>query len=118
MNGFVSHEKEKFEKIAREMQSKDRDLVYMDSKLRKVEELIKNSPVVQSRRVALKESTTQNGVSVNEKVLFLCPNYLVCTCTSPEANNYVKLWRASERDQVNINLVMFFLFIGRQHCSS
>lgn len=69
MNGYVSHEKEKFERMAREMQSKERDLVYMDTKLRKVEELIKNSPVVQSRRVALKESTAQNGVSSDEKVI-------------------------------------------------
>ena len=71
MSGFVSHEKEKFEKMAREMKSKDRDLVYMDSKLRKVEELIKNSPVVQSKRVALKEAATQNTAASEEKVLFL-----------------------------------------------
>lgn len=68
MNGFVSHEKEKFERMAREMQSKERDLVYMDTKLRKVEELIKNSPVVHSKRVALQENTTQNGSSMEEKV--------------------------------------------------
>ena len=70
MTGFVSHEKEKFEKMAREMQSKERDLVYMDSKLRKVEELIKNSPVVQSRRVALKETATQNTATSDEKVIY------------------------------------------------
>ena len=70
MTGFVSHEKEKFEKMAREMQSKERDLVYMDSKLRKVEELIKNSPVVQSRRVALKETATQNTATSDEKVVY------------------------------------------------
>lgn len=76
----MSHEKEKFEKMAREMQNKDRDLVYMDSKLRKVEELIKNSPVVQGRKVALKESTSQNGVSSDasdDKVLSVLLNSLL-----------------------------------------
>ena len=69
MSGFVSHEKEKFERMAKEMQNKERDLMYMDTKLRRVEQLIKNSPVVQSRRVALKENTTQNAGSSDEKVL-------------------------------------------------
>lgn len=71
MNGFVSHEREKFEKMAREMQHKDRDLVYMDTKLRKVQELIKNSPVVQSRRVPLKDSTGHNERSSDDKVFYL-----------------------------------------------
>jgi hypothetical protein len=70
MNGFVSHEREKFERIAREMQDKDKDLVYMDSKLRKVQELIKNSPVVQSRRVPLKDSTAHNENASDEKVQY------------------------------------------------
>ncbi len=70
MNGFVSHEREKFERIAREMQDKDKDLVYMDSKLRKVQELIKNSPVVQSRRVPLKDSTAHNENTSDEKVQY------------------------------------------------
>lgn len=65
----MCHEKEKFERMAKEMQNKERDLMYMDTKLRKVEELIKNSPVVQSRRVALKENTAQNAASSDEKVL-------------------------------------------------
>ena len=69
MSGFVSHEKEKFERMAKEMQNKERDLMYMDTKLRRVEELIKNSPVVQSRRVALKENTAQNTAPSDEKVL-------------------------------------------------
>ena len=71
MNGFVSHEREKFERMAREMQDKNRDLVHMDSKLRKVQELIKNSPVVQSRRVPLKDSTAHNENSSDEKVFYL-----------------------------------------------
>ena len=71
MNGFVSHEREKYERMAREMQDKNRDLVHMDSKLRKVQELIKNSPVVQSRRVPLKESTAHNENSSDEKVLYI-----------------------------------------------
>ena len=40
MNGFVSHEREKFERMAKEMQDKDRDLLNMDTKLRKVQKLI------------------------------------------------------------------------------
>ena len=50
------------------MQNKERDLIYMDTKLRRVEELIKNSPVVQSKRVALKENTDKNVASSDEKV--------------------------------------------------
>ena len=65
----MSHEKEKFERMAKEMQNKERDLMYMDTKLRRVEELIKNSPVVQNRRVALKDSTAQNVATSDEKVL-------------------------------------------------
>ena len=77
MNGFVSHEREKFERIAREMQDKERDLVCMDSKLRKVQELIKNSPVVQSRKIPLKESTGHNEASPSDEKVFPSP-----TCKS------------------------------------
>ena len=78
MSGFVSHEREKFERMAREMQDKDRNLVYMDSKLRKVQELIKNSPVVQSRRIPLKDSTAQNENSADEKVILSMSS--TCEC--------------------------------------
>ena len=51
MQGFVSHEKEKFERLAHEMKQKEK-------KLRQVKELIRNSPC--STRTPLKDSTQQN----------------------------------------------------------
>jgi len=51
MQGFVSHEKEKFERLAHEMKEKEK-------KLRQVKELIRNSPC--TTRTPLKDSTQQN----------------------------------------------------------
>ena len=52
MQGFVSHEKEKFERLAHEMKRKD-------EKLRQVKELIRNSPC--ATRTPLKDSTQQRN---------------------------------------------------------
>ena len=46
MQGFVSAEKEKFERLASKMKYKEKDLAIKSEKLRQVEELIKNSPCV------------------------------------------------------------------------
>lgn len=44
MQGFVSAEKEKFERLASKMKTREKDLAIKSEKLRQVEELIKNSP--------------------------------------------------------------------------
>ena len=45
MKGFVSHEKEKFDRLSKQMQRKQREIRAKNEKLRQVEELIKNSPL-------------------------------------------------------------------------
>ncbi len=57
MEGHVRHEKERFEKLARHMKDKEKDLAFKSDKLRQVTEVIKNSPLV-SVRSTLKESNT------------------------------------------------------------
>lgn len=52
MQGFVSAEKQKFEKLATKMKTKEKDLAIKSEKLRQVEELIKNSPCVVGRAAA------------------------------------------------------------------
>ena len=52
MQGFVSHEKEKFERLAHAMKKKD-------EKLRQVKELIRNSPC--GTRTPLKDNTQQRN---------------------------------------------------------
>ena len=59
MEGHVRHEKEKFERLARQMEHQGKDLALKSDKLRQVAESIKNSPLV-SVRSALKESATPN----------------------------------------------------------
>ena len=49
MQGFVSAEKQKFERLASKMKTKEKDLAIKNEKLRQVEELIKNSPCVSMR---------------------------------------------------------------------
>lgn len=59
MEGHVRHEKERFERLAKEMKYKEKDLAAKSDKLRQVQELIKNSPLVGTRS-ALRETTTPN----------------------------------------------------------
>ena len=59
MEGHVRHEKEKFERLARQMEHQGKDLALKSDKLRQVAESIKNSPLV-SLKSALKESATPN----------------------------------------------------------
>lgn len=44
MHGFVSAEKEKFERLAHHMRSQEKDLAIKKQKLQQVEQIIKNSP--------------------------------------------------------------------------
>lgn len=53
----MRQEKERFEKLARHMKDKEKDLAVKSDQLRQVKEVIKNSPLV-SVRSALKESNT------------------------------------------------------------
>ena len=45
MKGFVSHEKDKFDRLSKQMQRKQKEIRVKSEKLRQVEELIKNSPL-------------------------------------------------------------------------
>ncbi|XP_064387362.1 kinesin-like protein KIF23 [Halichondria panicea] len=57
MEGHVRQERERFEKLARQMKNKEKDLAVKSDQLRQVKEVIKNSPLV-SVRSTLKESNT------------------------------------------------------------
>ena len=52
MQGYVSAEKQKFERLASKMKCKEKDLAIKSEKLRQVEELIKNSPCVVGKTAA------------------------------------------------------------------
>lgn len=58
MQGFVSQEKQKFERLASQMKARERDLAVKSEKLRQVTELIRNSPC--ATRTPLRESTQEN----------------------------------------------------------
>ena len=48
MHGFVSQEKEKFERLAKHMKYQQKDLQAKSAQIQQVKELIKNSPRVGS----------------------------------------------------------------------
>lgn len=64
MNGFVSQEKEKFERLARHMKYQQKDLQTKSAQIAQVKELIRNSPRV--GRTPLREAQTGGlgGVAV------------------------------------------------------
>ena len=74
MKGFVSHEKEKFDRLLKQMQRKQREIRAKNEKLRQVEELIKNSPLPSAAsassdvRTPLRE-TTVTDVSVMSDII-------------------------------------------------
>ena len=74
MKGFVSHEKEKFDRLSKQMQRKQREIRVKSEKLRQVEELIKNSPLPTAAsassdvRTPLRE-TTVTDVSVMSDII-------------------------------------------------
>lgn len=69
MQGFVSAEKQKFERLAVKMKNREKDLAVKSEKLRQVEELIKNSPCVMSKpRNPLRDKNLNGSVSCDETV--------------------------------------------------
>ncbi len=66
MQGFVSAEKEKIDKLSHRMKYKEKDLAIKCAKLRQVEEIIKNSPCHTGTRTPLRE--TNCIISANEMV--------------------------------------------------
>ena len=64
MNGFVSQEKEKFERLARHMKYQQKDLQTKSAQIAQVKELIRNSPRI--GRTPLREAQTGGlgGVAV------------------------------------------------------
>ena len=76
MQGFVSQEKQKFERLASQMKARERDLAVKSEKLRQVTELIRNSPC--ATRTPLRESTQENTPTETPKVrVGLCVH---CIC--------------------------------------
>ena len=59
MNGFVSQEKEKFERLAKHMKHQQRDLQTKSAQIKQVKDLIRNSP--QLGRLPLRETQTSSG---------------------------------------------------------
>lgn len=83
MQGYVSHEKQKFERLAQEMKTKDKDLRVKNETLRKVEELIKNSPAVRNNRKPLQENNTSEDTTVSIVLAYtLCSLSLVSSYMS------------------------------------
>lgn len=76
MEGRVQQEKEKYERLFKEMESKEKDIAVKSDKLRKVHDLVKNSPQVANKTV-LKESTTPN-VKVRKCVQDLSLDFSCC----------------------------------------
>ena len=75
MEGHVRQEKERFEKLARQMKNKEKDLAVKSDQLRLVKEVIKNSPLV-SVRSTLKEANTPTSKS--ERKVQVRTVYIVC----------------------------------------
>ena len=64
MQGFVSQEKQTFERLASQMKARERDLAVKSEKLRQVTELVWNSPC--ATRTPLRESTQENTAALAE----------------------------------------------------
>lgn len=62
LKGFVTHEREKYERLATQMKHREKDLAVKNAKLRQVTDLIRNSPCASSSaaapRTPLKSTTT------------------------------------------------------------
>lgn len=71
MQGFVSAEKQKFERLASKMKNKERDLAIKNQKLKQVEELIKNSPCVTRRATRNPLRDKNESQSCDETVCLL-----------------------------------------------
>lgn len=72
MQGFVSAEKEKFERLASKMKNKEKDLAIKSQKLKQVEELIKNSPCVVTRSRTPLRDKNDGSFSCEETVSIGC----------------------------------------------
>ena len=62
LKGFVTHEREKYERLATQMKHREKDLAVKNAKLRQVTDLIRNSPCASSSaaapRTPFKSTTT------------------------------------------------------------
>ena len=75
MKGFVTHENEKFDRLSKQMQRKQREIRAKNEKLRQVEELIKNSPLPSSSSPAAVSASSdvrtplrETDVSINAMI--------------------------------------------------
>ena len=86
MQGFVSHEKQKFERLAQEMKSKEKDLLVKNETLKRVEALIKNSPVVRNKKPLQETNTTKNETVSKQLYLALGgTKYVLYVCSTLHA---------------------------------
>lgn len=68
MQGFVSAEKEKFERLAHQMKNREKDLAIKSQKLMQVEEIIKNSPCPVARSRGPLRDKNDGSLSCEETV--------------------------------------------------
>ena len=84
MHGFVSQEKEKFERLARQMKHQRKDLEAKSAAIQQVKELIRNSPHI--TRTPLREAQVRTlFLSFSLPPCLACP-LLAHLCSSPSHN--------------------------------
>ena len=87
MKGFVSHEKEKYDRLSKQMQRKQREIRVKNEKLRQVEELIENSPLPAAAspsnggRTPLRETTSTDVSIMRLTAIYYTLLSLECTCS-------------------------------------
>ena len=77
MQGFVSAEKEKIEKLTYKMKSKDQDLAMRNAQLRQVEKIIKNSPCLPASKYRNTLKDKSNSKSADEMVRSLVIDHYI-----------------------------------------
>lgn len=68
MQGFVSAEKDKIDKLSHRIKDKDKDLAIKNAKLRQVEEIIKNSPCPTASKARNPLREANGSLSADEMV--------------------------------------------------
>jgi len=68
MQGFVSAEKEKIDKLSHRIKDKEKDLAIKNAKLRQVEDIIKNSPCTANANTRVPLRDTNGMISPDEMV--------------------------------------------------
>ena len=80
MKGFVTHEKEKFDRLSKQMQRKQREIRAKSEKLRQVEELIKNSPLPSAASASSDVRTPLRETAVTDVSIMISSELLLHSC--------------------------------------